>query len=529
MSRTPSRSSHLLPRVLAAAGTLALGLGVLTGTAAAAPQPVRVAPAHPAATGAAPAAAVSAARPGVAPVAAPVCGTLCDGAPVSEAREDRLADGTTIYGRSIELHLSDLDAMGWASINNGDPTDEVWLDRSYDGGKTVTDTKLGDATIPAGSRGTTTAMFNVNDRDNQRAGVLRACGKAGNRDDVVCTAWTGVERPNLEGTPTKRAVEALVKLYNKDTGLWKTTGWWNSANALTAVLDYELATGDRSYDWIIANTYDKNLHAQHGNFTNDYIDDTGWWALAWIRAYDLTGQQRYLDTAKFDVDYMWSTHDDVCGGGVVWNVNQRYKNAVTNELFVKAAASLHNRIPGDTQYLDRALNIWQWFRASGMINADNLINDGLNGTTCQNNGGTTWTYNQGIVLGALTELAAATKDTSYLAQARVLADASTGSEYLNPGGVLTEPCEPNGCGGDGPTFKGVYVRNLGELNAVLRGRPYQRYLQRQATASYLRDRNRFDQYGVHWAGPIESISAATQQSATEAQIAPLWGRGPNQG
>jgi predicted alpha-1,6-mannanase (GH76 family) len=477
-------------------GSLALGVVMSSGVAAAQPP-----------TGS-----------GTGMAAAPT--TTSDGVPT----EDRLADGNTIFGRSIELHISDRDALGWATINNGDPTDEVWLDRSYDSGETIADERLGYATIPDGARGTSTEAFAIDSPDGAK-GVLRACGKAGNRDDIVCTAWVGVEKPSTRGTPSKRAIAALVKLYNPDTGLWKTTGWWNSANALTAVLDYQLATGDRSYDWIIANTYDKNIDAQGGNFTNDFIDDTGWWALAWIRAYDLTGEQRYLETAKFDADYMWASRDDVCGGGVVWNINQRYKNAVTNELFIKVAASLHNRIPGDTEYLAQALENWEWFKASGMINDENLINDGLDGGTCQNSGDVTWTYNQGIILGALTELSWATGDRSYLTQAKVLADASTRSDYLNPAGVLTEPCEANGCGADGPTFKGVYVRNLGELNAELRGRPYQKYLERQAKVSYQHGRNRFDQYGVHWAGPVEALSAATQQSGTEAQIAPLWERG----
>ncbi|WP_020574210.1 glycoside hydrolase family 76 protein [Actinopolymorpha alba] len=522
-------SSLALPTrfLLTTAGAFAIGLGMLSGVAAAqtgsgSPE-AQTTPSRSVTVPNAGAATTTRSAAPANPAEADICDPLCDGAPVSEATEDRLADGTGIYGRSIELHISDRDAMGWASINNGDPTDEVWLDRSFDGGATVADSRLGYATIPAGKRGTTTTMFGVNDKAGGRVGVIRACGKAGNRPDIVCSGWTKVEKPATQGTPTKRAVAALVKLYNANTGLWKTTGWWNSANALTAVIDYQLATGDRSYEWIIANTYEKNLHAQGGNFTNDYIDDTGWWALAWIRAYDLTGDPRYLETAKFDADYMWSSRDDVCGGGVVWNINRRYKNAVTNELFIKAAASLHNRIPGDTKYLDQALNIWQWFDASGMINSENLINDGLNSATCQNNGDVTWTYNQGIVLGALTELATATNDRSYLDRAKVLADASTRSAYLNPGGVLTEPCEQNGCGGDGPTFKGVYVRNLGELNAALKDRPYQSYLRKQASASYSKGRNRFDQYGLHWAGPIASISAATQQSAAEAQIAPLWG------
>lgn len=41
--------------------------------------------------------------------------------------------------------------MGWASITNGGPTDEVWLDRSFDGGRTWSSgSKLGDTTVPSG-------------------------------------------------------------------------------------------------------------------------------------------------------------------------------------------------------------------------------------------------------------------------------------------------------------------------------------------------------------------------------------------
>ena len=33
-------------------------------------------------------------------------------------------------------------------------------------------------------------------------------------------------------------------------------------------------------------------------FLNDYYDDEGWWANAWIRAYDLTGNTNFLNMAK---------------------------------------------------------------------------------------------------------------------------------------------------------------------------------------------------------------------------------------
>ena len=180
-----------------------------------------------------------------------------------------------------------------------------------------------------------------------------------------------------------------MSLYDRRTGLWRDTGWWNSANALTSLVDYMIATDDQRYRWVVANTFDRARSAKGGSFTNDYLDDTGWWALAWIRAYDLTHHQRYLDTARADVDHMWSYHDDVCGGGVWWTVAKEYKNAITNELFVKAAAELHHRVPGDREYLRKALATWRWFRHGGMINADHLVNDGLDAGSCTNNHGTT--------------------------------------------------------------------------------------------------------------------------------------------
>ncbi|WP_322097759.1 glycoside hydrolase family 76 protein [Nakamurella alba] len=317
------------------------------------------------------------------------------------------------------------------------------------------------------------------------------------------------------------AVDALVGFYDQGSGLWPTTGWWNSANALTALIDYMIATGDRRYAWVVENTYEQKRNAARGNFVNDLIDDTGWWALAWIRAYDLTGEQRYLSTARTAIDFMGGFEDDHCGGGIWWTVARTYKNAIASELYIKAAAELDVRLGGGTPYRDSAVRVWDWFEASGMINEDLLVNDGLNNGTCENNGQTTWTYNQGVVLGALVALHESTGDTAYLERAEELADASTDSDAINVDGILTEPCEQTGCGVDGPSFKGIYVRNLGELDRALEDRPYHDYLVDQATSAYENNRTEDSQYGVHWAGPIAGITGATQQSAVDALVAAL--------
>lgn len=68
---------------------------------------------------------------------------------------------------------------------------------------------------------------------------------------------------------------------------------------------------------------------------------------------------------------------------------QTYVNAIANELFLDVAAHLANRVHRKSSYyLHWAQKEWTWFQASGMINDQNTINDGLDNATCENNGGT---------------------------------------------------------------------------------------------------------------------------------------------
>lgn len=447
-----------------------------------------------------------------------VCNIHCDQRDPTLAEGDRMAGTATVWGREIALHISDPDNMAWASIDNGDSGDEVWLDRSFDGGQSwePDGSKLGYTAIPAAQRGSRTMMYNVDNPADRGIGAVRACGKAGDRPEISCTPWA---RSTVNAaTPADAAATALMQFYDNRRGLWNTTGWWNSANALIALTDHSERTGSTAYRYAIETTFENNLD---NDFTNEYVDDTGWWGLAWVRAYDLTGEQRYLDMAKIDADYMHSYWDDHCGGGVWWRTDKTYKNAVTNELYITLSAALHNRIPGDTVYLTRAQQGWEWFEASGMINEEYLINDGLDNATCENNGATTWTYNQGIILGGLVELHRATGDPDLLADARRTADAATSNALLNPDGILREPCESGGCGADAPSFKGIFVRGLGDLDLVLPDRPYLAYLNRQADSAYANNRNTLDQYGLHWAGPFDSADAARQQSSLDLMNATL--------
>ena len=320
-------------------------------------------------------------------------------------------------------------------------------------------------------------------------------------------------------------VQALQGWYSQSSGLYASpSGWWNAANAITVLANYSRVTNSTQYLPAIANTFN-NANAAHGstNFINNYDDDEGWWALAWIDAYDLTGNQAYLTMAETifaDIASEWDT--TTCGGGVWWKKTSgggTYKNAIANELFLTVAAALANRTKAaqQAQYLAWAQREWLWFKASGMINSKNLVNDGLtsiNPNACTNNGATTWSYNQGVILGGLVELYKADQDPTLLPQAQAIATATVTNLTVN--GILADPTVS---GGDAPQFKGVFARNLMALYAAAPNPQYQAFIDANAKSIWSSDRGADYQFGAAWQGPFDSGDATRQSSALDVLIA----------
>jgi predicted alpha-1,6-mannanase (GH76 family) len=371
-------------------------------------------------------------------------------------------------------------------------------------------------------------------------------------------------------SPCQKTYEPWVWFGLCHTGTFQpSAGWWNSANALTTTLNFTLLSQDTTYLGLIHHAFDSRDDS--ASISTNFVDDEGWWALAWIGAAELDesdGERRARELARAayifrDMEQYW---DSTCGGGVWWQKSPRsYKNAVANELFMAVAAKLyqHTRNP---IYLSAARSEYRWvFEQSRLYERGHLIVDGIRDGTCGNpvptvNRGT-WTYNQGVILGALVALHEAPgSETTCRADpcigydvlqcAREIADVAIRKLTVN--GILTEfesaeapeappkpdrrprrvhstkaepEAEPTDCfGPDCPQFKGIFMRNLGTLVRALPASDranYAHFLAHNAAAIWQDDRSEIQGktfFGVYWQGPFTLPGATVQTSALDALV-----------
>jgi predicted alpha-1,6-mannanase (GH76 family) len=327
----------------------------------------------------------------------------------------------------------------------------------------------------------------------------------------------GRAKSNVYLLEAAAGINTLQSWYTPTSGLYETTGWWNSANAITVLANFSKVTGSRLYLPVLQNTFTQAQHVNNG-FLNHYYDDEGWWALAWIGVYDVTQDQRYLSMAQSIFEDMaggWDTK--VCGGGIWWSKDRQYKNAIANELFLSVAARLGDRTADPAQkahYVGWARTEWQWFSHSGMINQYHLINDGLDSSDplhCINNGQAVYTYNQGVVLGGLVALSKTNRaDPTLLATAREIADAAL-LHLTDVNGVLHDGGEAKS-GPDGVQFKGIFVRNLMYLDRISPNVQYKNFLTVNADSIWNNSQGPDHQFGQVWSGP--HAPTAVQRSVT---------------
>jgi predicted alpha-1,6-mannanase (GH76 family) len=363
--------------------------------------------------------------------------------------------------------------------------------------------------------------------DLTRRGFIKAAA-AGAATVRSSTSANGLSMPDVTqnqdksvyASRAKMLVEALQTHWYHAQPM---PGWgheqneWNAHCTLDALTDYTRITGDRAYiDTIRFVAGNKPLL---DSAINDGVDDMAWAAIAHMKVYRLIRHKESLEAARQIFTTMTHYWDDVCSGGVWWNLKRTYKNAITNELFL-ALATLLYETTHQPDYLQWSHKEWDWFAHTGLINADSLINDGLD--RCRNNHQTTWTYNQGVVLGGLTALSRFTRQKSYLDQAVRIASATLDrlTTAVNGVPILKEPTPV--LNSDQQQFKGTFVKYLAQLTLALprASAPRKRFTNfvcANADAVWKNARNDANEINAYWHGgdQLPIYNATTQTSALD--------------
>jgi predicted alpha-1,6-mannanase (GH76 family) len=306
---------------------------------------------------------------------------------------------------------------------------------------------------------------------------------------------------------TAQALQQGWLLSTAGATTWSGINAWQRFVIVDALAQYTELTGDRSYLPQI-----ERAVANHDGL--DGNDDDLWAVIASLHVYRLNQSSALLQfsTEKFKIltDQYW---DWTCGGGMWWDHERKYKNAITNELLLYAATVLY-RATNDPSYSAWAHKEWDWFSRSGMINSNNLVNDGLD-AECRNNGGTTYTYNQGVVLGGLVNLYLIDGDSSHIRAATSIAQATIAS--LTRSGILYEPA--TALNQDGQTFKGIFVYYLGDL-VPFAHKPqvraaFSNFLARNADSVWAHRQVGENKLNAYWDGKTPLYGAAAQASGLD--------------
>jgi hypothetical protein len=259
----------------------------------------------------------------------------------------------------------------------------------------------------------------------------------------------------------------------KNTQTGGVTYFWGQAEMIECVIDAYEWTSNANYQAQITNLLNGFLYNNGTVWTSytDYNDDVMWAVLAFARGGVDTGKSNYCALAKSNFDACYArAYDTNLGGGLYWEYpTNASKNACVNGPAAIAAYLLY-QIYGDTNYWNKATNLYDWERAtlfnanSGAI-ADNI---GTNGVV---NGGAT-TYNQGTFLGAAHFLGQ-TNDAALAANFTM--------ENMTTGPILPEYGIANNNSGFNAIFLRWLVRFMRDRNL---GNIYEPWLQTNAAAAW---------------------------------------------
>src|SRR5690606_5791741 len=265
--------------------------------------------------------------------------------------------------------------------------------------------------------------------------------------------------------------------------------YWPNAHAMDVVIDAYERTDDSKYLAYFDPWYE-GIFVKNGNtYLNPFYDDMQWIALTMLRMYEVTDQQKYLNTVLFlweDIIDGWE--ESFADGGISWVKYQRYsKNACSNGPASLLATRLY-QLTQEQEYLDWAIKIYEWQKNTLYNRSTGAVYDNIDGNTGQVNT-VTLTYNQGTFLGTAVNLYLITGERLYLNDAQKIAN-FTVSKCID---AATNLLRNEGIG-DNALFKVIFVRyflyllDVHELDQAYRNK-FENFLNHNVTELWFKGRN----------------------------------------
>ena len=303
-----------------------------------------------------------------------------------------------------------------------------------------------------------------------------------------------------------QAVQAFNKTYWNASGKYfykkdDKTGvldFWLTAHAWETIMDAYVRTGSAEYKQQIRDIYDGFIARQTTDWTrNDYNDDIMWWTIACARAYEITGEARYLSQSKAMFDWVYNTQRDSIKGGIWWKNNEHLvKNSCVVQPAIISAAFLARHLKDDS-YRVKAESLYAWDKRvlvdpSGGRVYDNINNAGKVSTfqTTYNQG--TW-IGSGVILGRI-------------ADAKKTAD-WTKANMCNAAGIFREAGQ-----GDFGAFKLICARYVMSLSRQPGQEAYAQWMETNA-AKVWANRRADGVMGYDWNNPAPSTGVECQSAA----------------
>ncbi|EFC43772.1 predicted protein [Naegleria gruberi] len=297
------------------------------------------------------------------------------------------------------------------------------------------------------------------------------------------------------------------------------TGYWTFAQGFHSIIDNAFRISqqkqsllDKPFSYYVQLISQLYSGQDKIGWDRPYVDDMNWMGITLFWAFKVTGNQTYLDKCLYLYQIIEGNWDETCcgsvKGGIWWDYSHSQKATASNAGPAILASLLYQEI-GNLNYLSFSLKVFNFW--------NNLMVDKKTSAVCDHISAKgdiecSWrfTYNEGLMIGAATNLYKITNNQTYLNIASNIANFMISNEvtFSKIGGTVL--FDGTNCVGDCVQFKGIAFRYLQFLfNNLNDNYPIKSKIQQVLNSSVesiweLARNPNLELFGVNWAGPSPS-------------------------